>query len=54
MTVNIGAQNIVQANIYAARGTVWLKSKTRASGAFVGVHVRIGVNVELTLDSAFK
>jgi hypothetical protein len=54
VTVHIGAQSVVQANIYAARGTVWLKSKTRATGAFIGVHVRVGVNAELTLDSAFK
>ena len=52
-TVNIGPQSVVQANIYAANGTVWLKSKTQATGAFVGVHVRIGVNAQLTLDSAF-
>jgi hypothetical protein len=54
VTVQIGAQSVVQANIYATRGTVWLKSRTRATGAFIGVHVRIGVNAELTLDSAFK
>jgi hypothetical protein len=52
--VHIGTENIVQANIYAANGTVWLKSKTQATVAFIGVHVRIGVNVQLTLDSAFK
>jgi hypothetical protein len=33
---------------------VWLKSKTRATGAFIGQHVRVGVNVTLTLDSAFR
>ena len=54
VTVHIGAQNVVQANIYAAQGTVWLKSRTQATGAFIGVHVRIGVNAGLTLDSAFK
>jgi hypothetical protein len=43
-----------QANIYAARGTVWLTAKTGATGALIGVHVRIGVKVELTLDRAFK
>ena len=53
-SVHIGTENIVQANIYAANGTVWLKSKTQATGAFIGVHVRIGVNVQLTLDSAFN
>jgi hypothetical protein len=54
VTVHLGAQNVVQANIYAARGTVWLKSKSKATGAFIGMHVRIGVNAELTLDSAFR
>jgi hypothetical protein len=54
VTVHIGAQSVVQANIYAAYGTVWLKPHTRATGAFLGEHVRIGVDVELTLDSAFK
>ena len=54
VTVNIGSNSIVQANIVAGQGTVWLRSKTRATGAFVGMHVRIGANVELTLDSAFR
>jgi hypothetical protein len=53
-SVHIGSENVVQANIFAANGTVWLKSKTRATGAFLGAHVRIGANVELMLDSAFK
>ena len=44
----------MQANIYAANGTVWLMSKTKATGSFIGVHVRIGQNVTLTLDSAFR
>ena len=54
VTVNIGANSIVQANIVAGQGTVWLRSKTHATGAFIGMHVRIGANVELTLDSAFR
>jgi hypothetical protein len=54
VSVQVGSNSIVQANIYAANGTVWLKSGTAATGAFIGVHVRIGVNVTLTLDSAFK
>ena len=53
-SVHIGTENIVQANIYAANGTVWLKSKTQATGAFIGVHVIVGVNVRLTLDGAFN
>ena len=52
--VHIGQSNVVQANIYTATGTVWLKSKTQATGAFIGEHVRIGQNVTLTLDSAFR
>ena len=53
-SVHIGQSSIVQANIYAANGTVWLKAKTQATGAFIGDHVRIGQNVTLTLDSAFR
>ena len=51
--VHIGQQNVVQANIYAPNGTVWLKSRTQATGAFIGGHTRIGQRVTLTLDSAF-
>ena len=53
-SVHIGQQNVLQANIYAANGTVWLKSKTQATGAFIGQHLRIGEKVTLTLDSAFR
>ena len=52
--VHIGAQNVVHANIYAPNGTVWLKARTVAAGAFIGKRVRIGEHVELALDSAFK
>jgi UDP-3-O-[3-hydroxymyristoyl] glucosamine N-acyltransferase len=54
VSVSVGAQSVVQANIYAGAGTVWLKSGTLATGAFIGEHVRIGVGVELRLDSAFR
>jgi ELWxxDGT repeat protein len=54
VSVHIGQQNVVQANIYAANGSVWLKSKTQATGAFIGVHTRIGAGVTLTLESAFQ
>jgi hypothetical protein len=52
-SAHVGSQSIVQANIYAKNGTVWLKSKTTATGAFIGMHVRIGVSTTLALDSAF-
>lgn len=54
VSVHIGQNSVVQANVYAAQGTLWIKSKTSATGAFIGVHVRIGQNVNLTLDSAFR
>jgi hypothetical protein len=54
VTVHIGAQSVVQANIYAQRGSVWLKSQTQATGAFIGARVRAGVGAVLRLDSAFR
>jgi hypothetical protein len=53
-SAHIGQNSVVQANIYAAMGTVWLKSKTQATGSFIGLHVHIGQHVTLTLDSAFR
>ena len=52
--VHVGQQNVVQVNIYAKNGTVWLKSNTQATGSFIGVHARVAQNVTLTLDRAFK
>jgi hypothetical protein len=51
--VNIGENAVVQANIYARDGSVWLKSNVQATGSFIGHHVRIGTGARLTLDSAF-
>ena len=51
---HIGENNIVSANIYAPNGTIWIKSRTQATGAFVGDDVRIGQSVTLTLDSVFR
>jgi hypothetical protein len=52
--VHIGADSVVQANIHAPNGMVWLKARTTAIGAFIGRRVRIGDGVRLTLDSAFE
>jgi hypothetical protein len=52
--VHIGPQGVVQANIYAPNGTVWLQAKTQATGAFIGARVRIGQGATLTLDSAWR
>lgn len=52
--VHIGADNVIQATIYAPNGTLWIRAKTTATGAFLGERVRIGERVTLTLDSAFR
>ena len=51
--VNIGERAVVQANIYAPNGSIWLKSRSQATGAFIGQHVLVGSFSKLTLDSAF-
>jgi hypothetical protein len=52
--VDIGSQSVIQATVYAPYGTVSLGDQTDAVGAFLGYHVLIGEQVELTLDSGFK
>lgn len=51
--VQIGEVSIIKANVYAVNGTVWLKAKSEATGAFIGRRVRIGEKVTLDLDSGF-
>jgi uncharacterized repeat protein (TIGR01451 family) len=51
--VQVGSNGTVKANIYAPNGTVWLKSNTNATGAFIGKRALFDSNVELTLKSAF-
>ena len=51
--VNIGERAVVQANIYAPNGSIWLKSRSQATGAFIGQHVLVGSFSRLVLDSAF-
>ena len=51
--VNIGERAVVQANIYAPNGSIWLKSRSQATGAFIGQHVLVGSFSKLVLDSAF-
>jgi hypothetical protein len=52
--VHIGSQNTITANIYAPHGTLWIRSKSDATGAFIGERVRIGEKVVLKLDSGYK
>jgi hypothetical protein len=53
IVVHIGEQNTIEANVYAPGGTIWLGTKTAATGAFVGRSVQVGEKVDLRLDSAF-
>jgi hypothetical protein len=53
-SVHIGEQNTIEANIYAPNGTLWLKARTTAVGAFIGKRVRIGEGTQLALDSVFR
>ncbi len=50
----IGDRCTIKANIYAPNGTLWLKSNSKATGAFIGKVLRIGQGVELWLKSAFS
>jgi hypothetical protein len=52
--VEFGDQSVIQANIYAPQGTVRFGDGVKATGAFIGQHLRIGDRSELTLDSAFR
>ncbi len=49
----IGETNTLQANIYAPNGTVLIKQGTVAEGAFIGKDVKIGQNVQVTINSGF-
>jgi hypothetical protein len=51
---HIGEGNTITANIYAPNGTLWIRAKTVATGAFIGARVRIGERVTLTLDSYYR
>ena len=51
---HIGEGNTITANIYAPNGTLWIRAKTVATGAFIGARVRIGERVALTLDSYYR
>lgn len=51
--VEIGTDNVVRANVYAPNGTLWLGDRTQATGAFVGRDVQVGVDAQVTLDSAW-
>lgn len=51
--VEIGTDNTIRASVYAPNGTVWLKDRTQARGAYLGKDVQVGVDGQVTLESAF-
>jgi hypothetical protein len=52
--VEIGTSNTVSINLYAPNGTIWLQDGTLATGAFLGKDIDVGLNAQVTLDSAFS
>lgn len=52
--VEIGTNNTVAINLYAPNGTTWLQDSTLATGAFLSKDIDVGLNVQVTLDSAFS
>ena len=41
------------ANVCVPNGTLWLRQKTTANGAFLGRWVDVGNGVQVTLESGF-
>ncbi len=50
---HLGISSTVRANFYVPNGTLWLRQGTVATGAFLGRDVDVGINVQVTLASAF-
>ena len=48
-----GERNNVIANVYVPNGTLWLREKTEAVGAFIAKWVVVGEDVELRLISGW-
>lgn len=51
--VDIGVDNVLSLNLYAPNGTTWLQDGSLATGAFLGKDIDVGLNVQVTLDSAY-
>ena len=50
-SVEIGIDGVLWANLYAPNGTIWLKDRTQARGAYLGKDIQAGPDVQVTLDS---
>jgi hypothetical protein len=51
--VLLGATNTVTANLYAPNGTLWLGDNGVATGTLIARDVRIGINSQVSLSSAW-
>ncbi len=51
--VKIGQNCTLQANIYAPNGTLWIRQKSNATGAYIAKDVIVGQKVTMALNSAF-
>jgi hypothetical protein len=45
---------VLNANVYAPNGTLWIRERSTATGAFFGKWVEIGQNVTLTRDNGWR
>jgi hypothetical protein len=52
-SVNLGPSATVYANVYAPNGTTWLQANTKATGAFLGKDILVGLATQVTLGTAF-
>ncbi|HBL29034.1 MAG TPA: hypothetical protein DD490_19540, partial [Acidobacteria bacterium] len=52
-SVEIGVDNTLSANVYAPNGTLWIKDRTVATGAFLAKDVLVGPNAQVSLSSAW-
>jgi len=49
----IGIANTVNANFYVPNGTLWIRQNSKATGAFIGKDVDVGIGVEIRKQSGF-
>jgi hypothetical protein len=52
-TVEIAADNVLTANVYAPNGTLWLGDRTQARGSFLAKDVHVAPDVQVTLQTAW-
>ena len=49
----IGLSNTVKANFYVPNGTLWIRQNSKATGAFIGKDVDVGIGVKIWHKSVF-